>query len=116
MGIPGSVIARGISAQRGVSDLGGRLLQGRTAWLFAATRFEIAVLRHHDLALEDADQRAVLLVSLGLDMDNTPVVLGRRLPLVENRGLAIDGVPVEGRRHVTQRLDLEIGNGLADTS
>src|SRR5665811_1197206 len=78
------------------SALGRRLHQSRTAGLVSATRLQVAVLGDHDLAPEDADQRAVLLVALGLDMDHATVILGRGLPLVQDGGLAIDCVPVEG--------------------
>ena len=87
--------------------------EDRPARLLAAARVEVVLLGHHDLALEHADQCAVLVVALGLDVDHAAVVLGLGLPLVEHRGLAVDRVAVEGRRDVLQRLDLQVRDGLA---
>src|SRR6188474_3067409 len=67
----------------------------------------------HDLAAEDAHEGAVLVVALGLDVDDAPVVLGLGLLLAQDDGLAVEGVAVEGRGHVAQRLDLQVGDGLA---
>src|SRR6478735_149081 len=85
----------------------------RSAGLLAAPGLEVVGLRHHDLAAEDAHDRAVLLVADRLDVDDAAVVLGGRLPLVENGRLAVDRVAVEGRGDVAQRLDLEVGDRLA---
>src|SRR5664280_2870442 len=59
------------------------------------------------------EQPAVLIAALGLDVHHAAVVLGLRLGLVQHRRLPVDGVAVEGRRDVAQRLDLEVGQGLA---
>src|SRR6476661_7391922 len=99
-------------ASAGLS-LGLGLGERGTTGLLAAARLEVGVLGHHHLAAEDADQRAVLVVALGLDVHDAAVVLGRALPLVEHLGLAVDRVAVEGRRDVAQRLDLEVGDRLA---
>src|SRR5580704_9819203 len=39
--------------------------------------------------------------------------LGRGRPLPEHGGLAVDGVAVEGRRHVLERLHFQVRDGLA---
>ena len=64
----------------------------------------------HQLAAEVADLLAVLVEALGLDGDDAAVALGREL-LVEHAGLGVDGVAVEGRLGVLERLDLEVGDG-----
>src|SRR6478735_6842434 len=101
--------------------LGSRLAAGPVlvghrhgaAGLLAAAGLEVVLLGHHDLAPEDAHHGAVLLVADRLDVDDAAVVLRGRLPLVEHGRLAVDRVAVEGRRDVAQRLDLEVGDGLA---
>src|SRR6478735_11070001 len=92
---------------------GGLPLRNWAAGGVAAAGVEVGLLRHHHLAAEDADQRAVLVVPARLDMDDPAVVLAGRLPLLQHRRLAVDRVAVERRRHVTQRLDLEVGDRLA---
>src|SRR5436305_1482955 len=67
-------------------------------------------LPHHQLATEVTDLLAPLVEPLRLDGDDAAVVLGRRLALVEHPGLGVDGVAVEGRLLVRQRLDLEVGD------
>src|SRR5580704_1437152 len=85
----------------------------RAAGLFPAALFDVGLGRHHHLAAEHADQGAVLLVAAGLDLDDAPVGLGRGWPLPEHGGLAVDGVAVEGRRHVLERLHFQVRDGLA---
>src|SRR6266852_2353184 len=85
----------------------------RAPGLFPAALFDVGLGRYHHLAAEHADQGAVLLVAAGLDLDDAPVGLRFRWPLAEHGGLAVDGVAVEGRRHVLQRLDLQVRDGLA---
>src|SRR6476661_2351900 len=72
------------------------------AGLFAAALGEVAVLGHHHLAAEQADDLAVLVVADGLDVHDATVVLALALPLVEHGRLAVQGVAVEGRRDVAQ--------------
>src|SRR6185369_10275653 len=67
----------------------------RAAGLLAAARLEVAVLRDHHLAAEDADDRAVLVVADGLDVHDAPIVLRLALGLVQDRRLAVDRVAVE---------------------
>src|SRR5688500_15789584 len=62
--------------------------------LLATAFLEVGVLRHHDLAAEDADDLAVLVVADGLDVDDAAVVLALALPLVQHGGLAVQGVAV----------------------
>src|SRR6266567_2103459 len=69
------------------------------AGLLPAALLDVGVRRHHDRAAEHAHQGAVLLVATGLDLDDAPVAR-RGEPLGEHGGLAVDGVAVEGRRHV----------------
>src|SRR5512140_92332 len=92
------------------SASGGRL---GTAWLLATALLDVCLGGHHHLAAEHAHQAPVLLVATGLHLDDAPVALGLRRPLAEHGGLAVDGVAVESRRHVLQRLDLQVGYGLA---
>src|SRR3954447_14650077 len=89
---------------------GGRLRPRR---LLPAAGLAVRALGHHHLSPEDADHRAVLLAADGLDVHDPAVVLGLRLGLVEHRRLAVDRVAVERRRHVPQRLDLQVGDRLA---
>src|SRR4051794_24504572 len=91
-------------------DRSGRRLRFREARLL---RSGVLLLGDHDPAPEHADQGAVLLVALGLHADDATVGLGAGLALVQDGGLAVDGVAVEGRRDVAQGLDLEVGDGLA---
>src|SRR5512144_1235498 len=104
---------------RGEAALGGLVprpvlvrLGRRAAGLLAAAGVEVVLLRHHDLAPEDADHLPVLVVADGLDVDDAAVVLARRLPLVQDGGLAVDGVAMERGGHVAQGLDLEVRDGL----
>src|SRR5690242_652259 len=78
----------------------------RAARLFATARVDVFLGGHHDLAAEDADDGAVLLIANGLDVDNPAVALAAGRGLVENGGLAVDGVAVEGGGDVAQRFDL----------
>ena len=63
----------------GSAEPGGLLpgLAGRlgAAGLFAAARVDVLPGGHHHLAAEDADQRAVLVVAAGLDLDDARSVL-----------------------------------------
>src|SRR4051794_4376662 len=68
------------------------------------------LLPHHQLAPEVADLFAALVEALGLNGHHAAIVLGLRLDLVEHPGLGVDGVAVEGRLLVGQRLDLEVGD------
>src|SRR4051812_36462082 len=88
-------------------------LRLRAPGLLPAALLDVGGGGHHHLASEDADQGAVLVVAAGLHLDDAAVGLRLRRPLVEHRRLAVDGVAVEGRRHVPQRLDLQVGDGLA---
>src|SRR6478752_10408778 len=69
-------------------------LRDRAAGLLAAPGLEVVVLRHHHLAAEDAHHLAVLVVADRLHVDHAAVVLRGALPLVEDRGLAVEGVAV----------------------
>src|SRR3954452_16052588 len=64
-------------------------LGSRPSRLLAAALVEVALLRHHHLAPEDAHDLAVLVVADGLDVDDPSVVLRLRLPLVEDRRLGV---------------------------
>ena len=52
--------------------------------LLAAARLEVAVLRHHHLAAEDAHDLAVLVVADRLDVDDAPVVLATSLSVLSS--------------------------------
>src|SRR5688500_16560569 len=81
-------------------------------WLLAAPLLALGPLRDHALASEDADARHVLLVADRLDGDAPAVALRPGLVLAQTRRLAVDGVPVEGRRHVPERFDLQVRDRL----
>src|SRR5690242_11575097 len=70
-------------------------------------------LGHQDASAEDADRRTVLIEAFGLDGHHPSIGFRRGLPLVEDRGPAVDRVARERRRRVPQRFDLEVGDGLA---
>src|ERR1022692_1914683 len=99
-----------------VNSSGGRLGTASrlgTAGLLAAALLDVRLGRHHYLAAEDAHQGAALRVAAGFDLHDAPVVLRLGRPLAEHGGLAVDGVAVERRREVPERLDLQVGDGLA---
>ena len=73
----------------------------------------VLLLGHHHAATEDADHRAVLLVTARLHGDYSAVRFRLGLSFVQHSRLAVDRVAVEGRRDVAQRLDLEVGDGPA---
>src|SRR3954465_15122135 len=85
----------------------------RPARLLPAPSFPVGALRHHHLPPEGAHDQAVLLIPARLDIHDAAVVLGLRRRLVQHLGLAVDGVAVEGRLDVLQRLDLEVRDRLA---
>src|SRR5689334_23535574 len=99
-----------VCARRPMAPPSGKRLGA--AGLGAAVLLDVVLGGDHDLAAEHADHGAVLLVAAGLDLHHAPVALGGQ-PLAEHGGLAVDGVAVEGGRHVPQRLDLPVGDGLA---
>src|SRR5579859_2187277 len=70
-------------------------------------------LRDQHPAPEAADPLAVLVVGAGLDQDRPAVRLRLRFGHLQHGGLRIDGVAVEGRVLVLERVDLEVGDRLA---
>src|ERR1700751_3205097 len=83
------------------------------AGLLPAALLDIGLGGHHHLAAEHAHARAVLLIAAGLDLDDAPVVLRFRRPLVQHGGLAVDGVGMEGGIPGPQPLDLQVRDRLA---
>src|ERR1700730_10367645 len=101
-----------VCARRPMASSFGSAGRLGAAGLSAAAFLDVGLRGHHDLAAEHAHQGSVLLVAAGLDLDDAPVA-GRGEPLAEHGGLAVDGVAVEGRCHVLERLDFQVGDGLA---
>src|SRR3954447_4317332 len=70
-------------------------------------------LRDQHAAAELADDLVALAPGHGLDVDDAAVGLRPRLRLLEHGRLGVDGVAVERRLRVLERLDLEVRDRLA---